>query len=76
MKRFVCSSPVFDPSNKDDQALMDRPAPYNFEIVDDPKVFKDEGIYPGMGSFHYYHRIDGKLVAMGVTDITKSVLNS
>ena len=34
------------------------------------------GIYPGLGTFHYYHRIDGKLVAVGVNDITKTVLNS
>jgi arginyl-tRNA--protein-N-Asp/Glu arginylyltransferase len=33
-------------------------------------------LYPGLGSFHYYHRIDGKLVAMGVVDITNSCLNS
>ena len=33
-------------------------------------------MYPGKGSFHYYHRIDGKLVAMGVNDITNSILNA
>ena len=56
--------------------MKNRSAPFNFEKVDEPKVFQDEGIYPGVGSFHYYHKIDGKLVAMGVNDITKSCLNA
>lgn len=76
MTRFVCSSPVYDPENERDAALKNRGAPYTFDKVDDPKVFQDEGVYPGRGSFHYYHRIDGKLVAMGVNDITKSCLNA
>ena len=38
--------------------------------------FKDEGIYPGFGSYHIYHRINGKLVAMGVNDITNTILSS
>ena len=51
-------------------------APYTFETVDEDREYKQEPVYPGLGSFHFYHRIDGKLVAMGVTDITNSVLNS
>ena len=51
-------------------------APYNYEKVDEYREYKDEKVYPGLGSFHYYHRIDGKLVAMGVVDITNKVLNS
>ena len=77
MRRFVCSSPVYD--EQDIEKNMDRiqrPAAYNFEGVDEGREFKDEGIYPGLGSFHFYHRIDGKLVAMGVVDITKTTLNS
>ena len=76
LKRFVCSSPVYDPDHPDSKAIIERPSPYNFEKVDEIREFKDEGIYPGLGSFHYYHRIDGRLVAMGVNDITKTVLNS
>jgi arginine-tRNA-protein transferase len=38
--------------------------------------FNDEGIFPGFGTFHMYHRIDGKLVAVGVIDILKSLVNS
>ena len=74
LKRFVCSSPVFDPATEPERANM--VAPYNYEKVDDGREYKEEAIYPGFGSFHYYHRIDGKLVAMGVIDITKSCLNS
>ena len=29
------------------------------------------GVYPGYGTFHMYHRIDGKLVAVNVIDILK-----
>ena len=73
---FVCLSPVYDPENEEDNTLKDRMSPYSYETVDDPREYKDEPIYPGCGSFHYYHRLDGKLVAMGVIDITKKVLNS
>lgn len=76
LRRFVCSSPVFDPLNDEDLPLLARPAPYSFDKVDEPRTFKIEPIYPGQGSFHFYHRIDGKLVAMGVIDVTKSILNS
>ena len=55
---------------------MNRIAPYSYETVDDDRTYKSEPVYPGLGSFHFYHRIDGKLVAMGVTDITNTCLNS
>ena len=29
-----------------------------------------------MGTYHFYHRIDGRLVAVGVCDITDSYFNS
>ena len=59
LKRFVCSSPVYDPNNEEDERIKNRSAPYNFETVDDFREYKDEPIYPGQGSFHFYHRIDG-----------------
>ena len=40
------------------------------------REFKDEGIFPGHGTFHMYHRIDGKLVALSVIDILKETLVS
>ena len=55
---------------------MESSAPVSFENMDDGKILKDEGIYPGKGSFHCYHRIDGRLVAVGVLDITNCIMNS
>lgn len=72
----VCRSPVYDPDDERDDYLKHRPAPTNFEYVDEDKEFKDEGLYPGKGAFHCYHRIDGKLVAVGVIDITNKMVNS
>ncbi len=40
------------------------------------RVFKDEGVFPGFGTYHMYHRIDGKLVAVTVIDILRTVLVS
>jgi len=40
------------------------------------REFKDEGVFPGYGTFHMYHRIDGKLVAMSVIDILKETFVS
>ena len=76
MKRHICCSPIYDPNKEDDQFATERLSPYSSTTVDDGKVFKDEGIYPGNGSYHIYHRIDGQLVALGVCDITNSILNS
>ena len=40
-------------------------------------TWKDEGIYPeALGSYHMYHRIDGKLVAVGVIDISNRYLKT
>ena len=75
LRRFFCGSPVFDPNNPDDDAIKKGIAPYNYDGIK-PRVFKDEPVYPGMGSFHMYHRIDGKLVAVGNLDFTKSIANS
>ena len=40
------------------------------------REFKNEDVYPGQGTFHMYHRIDGKLVAFSVIDILKETLVS
>ena len=34
------------------------------------------GVYPGYGTFHMYHRIDGVLVAVNVIDILSEVFVS
>jgi len=76
LNSHLCSSPAYDPNNPRDKFIHDRPAPYDSEEIDQGKTFQDEGLYPGPGSYHIYHRIDGKLVAMGVIDLTNSILNS
>lgn len=76
LKRFVCSSPVYDPSNDEDVYILTKPAPYSYEKCDESREFKDEPPYPGPGSYHFYHRIDGVLVAVGNIDMTKTIFNS
>lgn len=46
------------------------------EIDETFKIYKDEGVFPGFGTFHMYHRIDGVLVAFSVIDILKHTLVS
>ena len=43
--------------------------------IDGDKTYKDEGTYPTLsGSYHLYHRIDGKLIAVNVWDLTENTL--
>ena len=72
----MCSSPVYSDKDPDETFRITQSAPINSDLVDVGREFKDQGINPGLGSFHFYHRIDGKLVAMGVNDITSTILNS
>lgn len=46
------------------------------ETIDEGRQSKDEGLYPGLGSHHMYHRINGKLVAVGVIDIMNTAMSS
>lgn len=46
------------------------------EIDETFRVYKDEGVFAGFGTFHMYHRIDGQLVAMSVIDILPHTLVS
>ena len=52
------------------------PAPPEASQLEPMLDFKDEGVFPGLGTFHMYHRIDGVLVAIGIFDITNSIMNS
>jgi hypothetical protein len=53
-----------------DVMIRDSPSLENCQMVDETfREFKDEGVFPGHGTFHMYHRIDGKLVALSVIDI-------
>lgn len=69
----MCDNPLYDPSNQED---ANRPCCPEMVGIDTHKPYRDEGIYPGLGGYHMYHRLDGKLVAVGVIDICPSVLNS
>ena len=72
LQRFLCNSPIFDPDV--DLNIAESPSLLEATQIDATfRVFKDEGIYPGFGTFHLYHRIDGKLVAVNVIDILKEV---
>ena len=46
--------------------------------IDQFRTFNEggDGVYPGLGSFHIYHKIDGKVVAVGNIDISKTILNT
>lgn len=69
-KRFLCNSSLYDSSN---------PADVNHTIpIDDTnRVYTNQGIWPKyLGSYHMLHRIDGKLIAVGVLDFTKNMVSS
>jgi len=74
--RFLCNSPLYDSAKERHIAT----SPMYFKTTNVDKfmhTWEDEGIYPEcMGTYHMYHRIDGKLVAFGVIDITTRFFNS
>lgn len=69
-----CNSPIYDPESND--PIMNRPPELDDSKIDEGRESKDEGLYPGLGSYHMYHRINGKLVALSVIDILKTQLQS
>lgn len=77
----LCNSPMFDPENIDDMLMAEEPAARKGTDIDKlaDRKFKDEGVLPGnrgKGAFHMYHKIDDKVVAIGVIDMTRKLLNS
>mmetsp|Transcript_29179 Transcript_29179/g.21129 ORF Transcript_29179/g.21129 Transcript_29179/m.21129 type:complete len:121 (+) Transcript_29179:634-996(+) len=85
MTSFLCNSPIYDPV-KDRDTVGSHCSKYRPDKIDeDERVFQDEDVYPpastepkkgGYGTYHMYHRIDGKLVAVGVLTMTKTIINS
>ena len=73
--RFLCNSPLYD-----EQEVEIGHSPMFFKTTDIDErwhAWKDEGVYPKhKGTYHMYHRIDGKLVAFGVIDICTRFFNS
>lgn len=64
----MCDLPTYNSTNAFDARLPSYPEMIG---LDSHRVFKPEGegINPGPGSYHMYHRIDGRLAAVGVIDI-------
>lgn len=75
-KSFFCSSPLYDPDQHEQE--KNRPSLMGHEKIDEFRTFKEggDGLYPGLGSYHIYHKIDGKVVAVGNLDISKTILNT
>ena len=76
LQRFLCNSPLFDPAMEPQKA--NACMLFNSAKIDQTyHTWQDEGHCPlTMGTYHFYHRIDGKLVAVGVCDITNRYFNS
>jgi Putative arginyl-tRNA:protein arginylyltransferase len=70
MKAHICQSPVYDPNSQKDSWYHESQAYLDFDQIDDQREIKNEGVSPGLGSFHMYHRINSKLVAVGEFDLT------
>ena len=76
IQQYNCDVPIYNPKNKED---AERPSYPEKLGIDDHRVFKEEGegVNPGPGSYMMYHRIDGRMVGMGLIDIGCSqVLNT
>ena len=71
--RFLCQSPLYDPTCTEDQAL-----PHFIDShMDDHRTLKNEGVYPqSTGSYHMIHRIDGQVAIVGVLDFLDTSLSS
>ncbi|CAI2361894.1 unnamed protein product [Moneuplotes crassus] len=73
-ERFLTNSPLYDP--KDPNFPNSRTFRDDAKI-DGERVFIDEGVSPKyFGSYHMHHRIDGRLVAINVLDITENTMSS
>ena len=68
---YCFNSPIYD-SNKDPKVKFNHSSDSKFKI---DKKFREGFPTPGFGGFgtyNIYHRIDGKLIAVGVVDIVKT----
>lgn len=72
-ERFLCQSPLFDPSLTDP---ADTFGPFD-NHVDDKRDAKPVGYYPkSLGSYHMLHYIDDELMMVGVLDYAPKCLSS
>lgn len=71
---FLTNSPLYDPTEPN---LVNSTTYKDDNRIDGQRKFKDEDVYPEYhGAYHIQHRIDGKLVAVNVWDITENTLGS
>lgn len=71
---FLTNSPLYAPN---EPLLTSARGFKDNNRLDGQRHFKDEGIFPEYtGSYHIHHRIDGKLIAINVWDITENTLSS
>ena len=73
-KNFLCKNSLFDINNKREAEKN----PYKSEIVDvDKERSYKKYIFPEYtGGYHMNHRINGRLIAVGVIDILPTILSS
>jgi len=72
--RFLTNSWLYDPK---DPSFKNKRTYKVENRIDGERIFKDEGVYPEFyGSYHIHHRIDDKLIAVNVWDITENTLSS
>lgn len=74
LKSHICNSPVYHPEY--DTEFAYNHSKIDSGTLDESRTFKDEGVIVKFGSYHMYHRLDGKLVAVGNLDIMPQCLNS
>lgn len=71
-ERFLCQCPLFDK----EEPFAAMPVDSDFKN-DQIRTKKDEGVWPQYhGCYHMEHRIDGRLFAVGVMDLTAHSLSS
>ena len=70
--RFLCESPLYDPTCEEDKAIS-----HWEDDQDSNRTHKNEGAFPkATGSYHMVHRIDGKVAIVGVLDFLDTSLSS
>lgn len=74
LRSHLCNSPVYHPSL--DLEFAQAHSNLDSEGLDESRIYKDEGVRVIEGSYHMYHRLNGKLVAVGNIDILRQCFNS
>mmetsp|Transcript_29119 Transcript_29119/g.43884 ORF Transcript_29119/g.43884 Transcript_29119/m.43884 type:complete len:167 (+) Transcript_29119:92-592(+) len=73
--KVLSNSPLFDPMDPRDSYKTHSPAPADGSKLYGPQKQVSEKRFPGLGTFHMYHRIDDLLVGVSVFDLTETCMN-